>query len=133
MFYGILIFIHIMVCVGLIAIVLLQAGRGGGLAESFSGAESIFGTKTNTFLTRATMLFAIVFLATCLTLAFLSKQRSRSIMAAQKISTETEKKEKKQEIDTKTIKDTSEKEPLTQVEQKQSINSQTAQESQPVK
>lgn len=90
MFYGILIFIHIFVCIGLIAIVLLQAGRGGGLAESFSGAESIFGTKTNTFLTRATMLFAIVFLATCLSLAFLSKQRSRSIMAVQKIDTNTQ-------------------------------------------
>lgn len=83
MFYGILIFIHIFVCVGLIAIVLLQSGRGGGLAESFSGAESIFGTKTNAFLTRATMLFAIIFIATCLSLAFLSKQRSRSIMAGQ--------------------------------------------------
>lgn len=101
MFYGILIFIHLMVCVGLIAIVLLQAGRGGGLAESFSGAESIFGTKTNTFLTRATMFFAVVFLATCLTLAFLSKQRSRSIMAGQKIiTTETQKKEETQKQET---------------------------------
>ena len=101
MFYGILTFIHIFVCIGLIAIVLLQAGRGGGLAESFSGAESIFGTKTNTFLTRATMLFAIIFLVTCLSLAFLSKQRSRSIMAVQKIITaETQKKEEAQKTDT---------------------------------
>lgn len=89
MFYGILIFSHIFVCIGLIIIVLVQAGRGGGLAESFSSAESIFGTKTNIFLTRATMLFAIIFLTTCLTLAFLSKQRSRSIMAGQKTDAQT--------------------------------------------
>lgn len=114
MLYGILIFIHIFVCIGLIAIVLLQAGRGGGLAESFSGAESIFGTKTNAFLTRATMLFAIVFISTCLTLAFLSKQRSRSIMTAQKIiTTETQKKEKEQKKDTTAPADIPEKDTQT--------------------
>ncbi|OGX51157.1 MAG: preprotein translocase subunit SecG [Omnitrophica WOR_2 bacterium RIFCSPLOWO2_12_FULL_46_30] len=120
MLYGILIFIHIFICVGLIAIVLLQAGRGGGLAESFSGAESIFGTKTNAFLTRATMLFAIVFLATCLSLAFLSRQRSRSIMAAQKIITgETQKKEETEKTDAQAPSDTPEKDTTTTQKEEQ--------------
>lgn len=130
MFYGILIFIHLMFCVGLIAIVLLQSGRGGGLAESFSGAESIFGTKTNAFLTRATMFLAIVFIITCLTLAFISKQRSRSIMAAQKIITaETRKKEETQKTDTRAP----EEHPAAQSEQPQKIDTQAAREAQPAK
>lgn len=80
MFYGILISVHIIACLALIGIVLIQAGRGGGLTESFSKAESIFGTMTNTLLTRATTVLAIVFFITCLSLAFLSKQRSKSLL-----------------------------------------------------
>jgi preprotein translocase subunit SecG len=80
MLYGILITIHIIVCIFLITIVLIQAGRGGGLAESFTGAESIFGTKTNAVLTRATTFFAVFFFITCLSLAILAKQRSSSLI-----------------------------------------------------
>lgn len=80
MLYGILITIHIIVCIFLITIVLIQAGRGGGLAESFTGAESIFGTKTNAVLTRATTFFAVFFFITCLSLAVLAKQRSSSLI-----------------------------------------------------
>ena len=80
MLYGILLFIHIMVCIGLIFIVLIQSGRGGGLADSLSSAESIFGTKTNAFLTKTTTVFAVIFFATCLSLAFISKQRSKSLL-----------------------------------------------------
>lgn len=90
MFYGSLIFIHVIVCIGLIGIVLIQAGRGGGLSESFSGAESIFGTKTNALLTRATSIFAVIFFITCLSLAFLSKQRSKSLLEGKKIPSQTE-------------------------------------------
>ena len=80
MFYGFFIFIHIIVCVFLIIIVLIQAGRGGGLSESFSNAESVFGTKTNAFLVRATTVLAISFFISCLSLAFLSKQKTKSIL-----------------------------------------------------
>ena len=80
MFYGFFIFIHIIVCVLLIIVVLIQAGRGGGLSESFSNAESIFGTKTNAFLVRATTVLAISFFISCLSLAFLSKQKTKSIL-----------------------------------------------------
>lgn len=80
MLYGLFIFIHIIVCVFLIIVVLIQAGRGGGLSESFSSAESIFGTKTNAFLVRATTVLAISFFISCLSLAFLSKQKTKSIL-----------------------------------------------------
>ena len=85
MLYGILIFFHIIVCVGLILVVLVQSGRGGGLSQSFSGAESIFGTKTNSFLTRSTTVFAVAFFITCLSLTFVSKQRSKSLLEGKNI------------------------------------------------
>ncbi|MCM8779816.1 MAG: preprotein translocase subunit SecG, partial [Candidatus Omnitrophica bacterium] len=58
---GILIALHVIICALLILIILIQAGRGGGLVESFSGVESMFGTKTNTFLTRSTTVLSIAF------------------------------------------------------------------------
>lgn len=95
MVYGILTLIHVIVCIGLIGIVLIQAGRGGGLSETFSGAESIFGTKTNALLTRATSIFAVIFFITCLTLAFVSKQHSKSLIEGKKISTKAKVQETK--------------------------------------
>ena len=86
MVYSIFIYLHVIVCIGLIAIVLVQAGRGGGLSETFSGAEAIFGTKTNAMLTKATALFAIIFFITCLSLALISKQRSQSLIEGKKIT-----------------------------------------------
>lgn len=72
--------IHIIACISLILIVLVQQGRGGGLIESFSSAESIFGTKTNTFLVKATSILAVVFFVTCLAIAFLSIQKNKSLI-----------------------------------------------------
>lgn len=77
---GILISIHVIICSLLIAIILVQRGRGGGLAEGLSGVESMFGTKTNTFLTRTTTTLSILFFITCLSLALLAARQSRSLM-----------------------------------------------------
>jgi preprotein translocase subunit SecG len=65
----------------------VQRGRGGGLVESFQGVESMFGTKTNTFLTRSTTILSIVFFFTCLSLAFLSVKQSRSLLSTVKVNT----------------------------------------------
>jgi preprotein translocase subunit SecG len=77
---GLIIVIHAIICALLIIIILIQRGRGGGLVESFSGVESMFGTKTNTFLTRTTTILSILFFLTCLSLALLSARQSRSLM-----------------------------------------------------
>ncbi|MDD5653984.1 MAG: preprotein translocase subunit SecG [Candidatus Omnitrophica bacterium] len=77
---GLIIFVHATVCVLLIIIILIQAGRGGGLVEGFSSVESMFGPKTNAFLTRATAVLSVMFFCTCLLLAFLSARQSRSLM-----------------------------------------------------
>ncbi len=100
---GLLIGIHVLACILLIIIILIQAGRGGGLVENFSGVESMFGTKTNTFLTRATSVLSIIFFITCLSLAFMSARKSKSLMsqrANQKQSAVKETQEKKpQQLD----------------------------------
>jgi len=72
--------IHIVACVLLIIMILIQAGRGGGLVEGFTNIESMFGTRTNTFLTRTTAIFSVLFFITCLSLAILSARQSKSIM-----------------------------------------------------
>lgn len=88
--YGVLIFFHLVACVLLVTVILIQAGRGGGLVEGFSGVESIFGTKTSAFLTKTTTILASVFFITCLGLAIVSTHRSKSLMQAvpeKKVST----------------------------------------------
>ena len=75
-----IIIIHVIICMALIALVLIQRGRGGGLVETLSGVESMFGTKTNLFLTRATTILSVAFFITCLTLAVMSVRQSKSIM-----------------------------------------------------
>lgn len=76
--------IHVLSCILLVITILMQAGRGGGLAESFSSAESMFGTQTNTFLVRTTTILAIVFLSTALVLAVAGSKGEKSLMAKQK-------------------------------------------------
>ena len=75
-----LVIIHVIVCIALIGLVLIQKGRGAGLVESFSGVESMFGTKTSAFLTRATTILSILFFLTCLSLALMSIRQSKSLM-----------------------------------------------------
>ncbi|MGH7198142.1 MAG: preprotein translocase subunit SecG [Candidatus Omnitrophota bacterium] len=80
--YALLIVIHITACMVLIAVILLQAGRGGGLSEMIGGGQpnSLFGTQTNVFMTRATEVCAVVFVITSLSLGILSTQRGKSLI-----------------------------------------------------
>jgi len=75
-----LIVVHVIACVILIILVLIQRGRGAGLVESFAGVESMFGTKTSAFLTRTTTIMSVIFFITCLGLAVLSVRQSKSLM-----------------------------------------------------
>lgn len=83
MLYGLVIAIHMIVSLVLIAVILLQAGRGGGLSESFGGSstQTIFGTKTSVFLTRATTVSAVVYILTCLALGVMTSHRGRSLVS----------------------------------------------------
>lgn len=77
---GLIIAIHVITCLLLIVVILIQAGRGGGLVESLAGVESVFGTKTSAFLTKATSVLAVLFFITCISLALLSARQSKSLM-----------------------------------------------------
>lgn len=89
--YAFVLVIHIIVSLVLVATILLQAGKGGGLAETFGGGggsqTTIFGQKASTFLTKATTVSAVLFLCTSLTLALLSSKRKKSLMEGIEVKT----------------------------------------------
>ena len=73
--YAVVLALHLLVCLGLIAVVLVQSGKGGGLAGgAFGGsAQTVFGGRGATdFITRATMVLGGLFFATSLSLALMS-------------------------------------------------------------
>src|SRR5678816_40314 len=75
--------IHIIVCVFLILVVLLQAGKGGGMGIAFGGggSQTVFGSSgAGNFLTRLTSITAVIFMVTSLGLArYSSQQDSRRL------------------------------------------------------
>ncbi|MBI3312184.1 MAG: preprotein translocase subunit SecG [Candidatus Omnitrophica bacterium] len=73
--------VHIIVSLVLVGVILLQGGRGG-LSESLGGAaaQSLFGGGVATVLTRITTVCACLFVVTCLSLAYLSTIRGRSVV-----------------------------------------------------
>ena len=78
--FALLMIVHLLVCIGLISVVLLQSGKGGGLAGgAFGGsAQTVFGGRGATdFITRATMVLGAAFFLTSLSLALISAGVSR--------------------------------------------------------
>ena len=70
--------LHVFVCVFLILVVLLQAGKGGGMGIAFGGggSQTVFGSSgAGNFLTRLTSITAVVFMVTSLGLAHYSSQQ----------------------------------------------------------
>src|SRR5512136_1903590 len=79
---SIIIVLHILVCVALILIVLLQAGKGAELGAAFGGAsQTIFGSAgAMGFLTKLTTIAAVIFMITSLLLAFASTRKASSVV-----------------------------------------------------
>ncbi len=79
-----IIIVHLLVCFALIAIVLLQTGKGADMGAVFGGAgnQTLFGnTGATTFLGKATTVAAIVFMLTSLSLAYISKSGDKSVVS----------------------------------------------------
>ena len=74
-----LITLHVMVCIALIIIVLLQAGKGAEVGATFGAgaSQTVFGaTGSRDFLSKLTTAAAVVFMLTSLTLAYFMDQPS---------------------------------------------------------
>ncbi|NTV28928.1 MAG: preprotein translocase subunit SecG [Candidatus Omnitrophica bacterium] len=78
---GFLNFLHVFVAVILIIAILMQAGRGGGLAEGFSSAENLLGPQTNKLMVKVTAVLAVAFFSMALLLAVLNARKEHSLMA----------------------------------------------------
>ena len=73
--------LHVIICVFLIIVVLLQSGKAADLAGAFGGmgSQTVFGPRgTATVLSQATTIAAILFMITSLTLAILSDRTAPS-------------------------------------------------------
>jgi preprotein translocase subunit SecG len=99
---GFILFVHIVVCVLLVIVVLLQSGKSADLAGAFGGygSQSTFGPRgTATFLSKMTTTLAIMFMATSLLLWILSANKSDSRGSAlRKSQTQQEQKTKPQPV-----------------------------------
>lgn len=78
----IVVVIHVLVCLALIFIVLLQHGKGAGIGAAFGGSsQTVFGsTGAAPFLAKLTAAAAILFMVTSLGLTFLGQQKEASVM-----------------------------------------------------
>lgn len=77
--------VHVLVCVVLILVVLLQAGKGASMGAVFGGSsQTIFGsTGATSFLGKMTTVVAIVFMLTSLVLSYTAIHKgSASLMGS---------------------------------------------------
>jgi preprotein translocase subunit SecG len=82
--YWLILVLHIVACLFLIGVVLLQQGKGQDLASAFGGggSQTAFGPRGSAnVLTRATTILAGVFMVTSLSLSVV-KPRQRSVLDA---------------------------------------------------
>ena len=85
MITAIIVLFHVLACVALVVIVLLQSGKGAEMGAAFGGAsQTLFGgSGGSTFMSKLTTGAAVVFMITCLLLSITAKRglrQSNSIM-----------------------------------------------------
>lgn len=90
-----LLIIHIIVCIVLIAVVLLQSGKGAEIGAAFGGSsQTLFGSRgAATFLSKVTTVVAIIFMLTSLALAIIQTRsttiiKEDAVPAEQKVPTQ---------------------------------------------
>ena len=88
--YIALVIVHVLMCVGLIGIVLLQSGKGADIGSAFGGAgsQAVFGSMgTPTILGKITTVVALVFTITSFSLALLGGERSGGSVVRERAGT----------------------------------------------
>ncbi len=85
--YQIILLVHVLICLALIVLVLLQQGKGAEMGAAFgSGAsQTVFGSQGSlSFLVKVTGLLAALFFATSLTLGYMAAHgRHRSVLPSE--------------------------------------------------
>src|SRR3989337_3554696 len=83
MYYAV-VALYVLVCLVLSLVLLLEQGRGGGIASAFGGSSSqaAFGARSGaTLLTKATAIAAVLFMLFALTLSVLGQRGSSSVVS----------------------------------------------------
>ena len=78
-----LVIVHVIVCLFLIGVVLLQQGKGTDLASAFGGGggQAAFGARSGaTFMHKLTVGAFVVFILTSLALVIVSRQKGPSVV-----------------------------------------------------
>ncbi len=83
MLFTIVAVVHVASCVLLVVAVLLQSGKDAGLSGAFGlggGGQTIFGARAGDVLSKATVVFAVTFIVTCLLFTRVRPGGGRSIV-----------------------------------------------------
>jgi preprotein translocase subunit SecG len=73
---------HILACLTLIIVVLIQGGNESGLSGTLGGggSDSVFGAKSSSFMTKFTSIMAVVFMLSSMSLSLFASKRSKSVV-----------------------------------------------------
>lgn len=91
MLNNILLVFHVLIAVSVVALILLQQGKGADAGAAFgSGASStVFGSQgSGTFLSRATGILAAIFFITSLGLAYLANEGTKPTSVVDQVQTQ---------------------------------------------
>jgi preprotein translocase subunit SecG len=82
--HTLIIILHLIICIALILVVLLQAGKGANMGAVFGGSsQTIFGSSgPGTFLGKMTTGIAVFFMLTSLVLSYMAGQKGSNLMKA---------------------------------------------------
>jgi preprotein translocase subunit SecG len=85
--------VHVVACIVLILVVLLQAGKGANMGAVFGGSsQTVFGSSgPGSFLSKMTTAVAIIFMLTSLSLSYMVSRKGSSLMegAAKPVAQQT--------------------------------------------
>lgn len=76
--HTLIVIVHIIACFLMIGAILLQSGKGAEIGAAFGGSsQTVFGSRgPANFLSKFTVIVAVIFMVTSLTLAILAKERN---------------------------------------------------------
>ncbi|MCB5161053.1 preprotein translocase subunit SecG [Marinomonas algarum] len=77
--------LHVLAAIAIIALVLLQQGKGADAGASFGGgaSQTVFGSQGgSSFFGKMTALFALIFFLTSFGLAFFASEQAKSVSGA---------------------------------------------------